>query len=163
MVQSFHCQKVSTHSRGSRPLCRPLLTHRLRSFTWELPVCTHLCVCALVWDWVSWRTWICEVNLQSECVQSGVSVLSVPEPQLCVEEGGLADRSCSCNWYCCFKMKEDFSSLENIMRLMELLSIILSKVVLTDRTGYLLLFNLSEARRSRPVHTALSQLHKHRT
>lgn len=51
-------------------------------------------------------------------------------------------------------MKEDFSSLESIMCPMELLSIILSKVLLTDRTGYLLLFNLSEAEGSRPVHTA---------
>ena len=81
-----------------------------------------------------------------------VSVLSVAEPQFRAEER--AGLSCSCNCRFCFKMKEDFSSLESIMHPMELLSIILSKLALTERTGYLLLFNLSEAQCSMPVHTA---------
>lgn len=81
-----------------------------------------------------------------------VSVLSFPEAQLgAAEAGGPAGRSCSCNWHCCFKMKQDFSSLENIIGLIELLSIIWSEVVLTGRTRNLLSFDLSEALCTQPA------------
>lgn len=98
----------------------------------------------------------CEVTVQSECAQ-GFSAQCSRTTALSGGEGRPADLSCSRNWRCCFKMKEDFFSLESIMRLMELLSIILNKVLLTDRTGFLLLFKLSEARRLRPH----SLLHNH--
>lgn len=99
-----------------------------------------------------------EARLQSECVCGGFGAQWSGTAALSRGAERPADLSCSCNWHCCFRMKAEdlFLLFREQYGPAELRSIILSKVLLTDGTGYLFI-----QPRGGLVHAAASLLHDH--
>lgn len=128
LFNNFHLLVIEI-STQRRIFCRPLLIRDVQCFPFRTTRGQHTSESVHWCEIGSWRERVCMFGKAPiELCLVGISVLTVPEPQPCAEE-----RTAEQTWKCSFKTREGSSCLERMCTQWSLISIILSKVILTDQ------------------------------